>query len=576
MLFKSRPMPHKESTSFFYPKMTSRLCIFTFIFSMLNFVLFVSQVKSIEPCPLQSISTPFQSLENEQTAMTITDEDFQCIVSERQQGKAGFHHNIDLTPMKPASENAVLNWSMLSKEERSHLVHKQEEMFRQGKIALIVMAGGEATRFGGPKPFVLVADTLGEFLEIKVANLNWMCKRYGSTVPLYVLSSEKRLQEFKSALAERHYYGLDKNNFRWFVQGTVDTFIPTDEELKANFKEEELATYLTYAHALYQANPDGIYRFNGERRKVPGGHFDAIAAFIISGLLSEALNLGIEFAPIVNIDNLQGILKNDGMIAYFAEQNVDVGFLLAEKNLHFSIMDRLTGKVIQNKIIVRFREGILSFDGVQEFTQEAEKEGYKFVLNSAEKTIEVYLVATGQLIETKVNIKAEIGGTLVQPTNEQGEAIGKPIMKEGFELPANFDHSNAPFFNTNTIIVNLRSLLKFLDVSQEQLAKMNFDERSGLVREKLVKQIKANFEFKNHEVEGEYPLLGFVKNGKTKIPVIQLTRIMLQAAHIQGAKVGYIFAPRASVFAPVKEPEDKQSAAANHHNTLKNFTLYVN
>ena len=177
-------------------------------------------------------------------------------------------------------------------------------------------------------------------------------------------------------------------------------------------------------------------------------------------------------------------------------------------------------------------------------------------------------------METKITIKTEIGGTLVQPSNEKGEAIGDPIMKEGFELPPNFDHANAPFFNTNTIILNLRSLLKFLDVSQEQLTKMNFEGRSLLVREKLIKQIKPNFEFKNHEVEGEYPDLGIVKEGKTKILVVQVTRIMLQAAHLKGAKVGYLFAPRASVFAPVKEPEDKKLAAEINREVLNNFTVY--
>lgn len=512
------------------------------------------------------------SMENEQTAITITDKDFQHLVWEREQGIAGFHKNIDPNPMIPAPENAVFNWSHLPVSERERLVKKQEEMFRQGKISMIVMAGGEATRFGGPKPFVLVSDDLGEFLKIKAANLHWIRNTYGTTIPMYVLSSEKRLEEFKTALTERYYYGLKADDFRWYVQGTIDTFIPSNAELEANFKEEALKDQLTYASTLRQINPDGIYRFQGERRKIPAGHFDAIAAFIISGLLSEALSQGIEFAPIVNIDNLQAILKNDGMIAYVAEQESDFGFILAEKNLNCMIRDALTHKVVQKKLIVRFRDNVLSFDGLQEFIQEAESEGYRYVINLERKTVDVYNIATGQKMQTTNIITSETGGTLIQPTDEKGRAIGKPIMKEGFELPLDFDHANAPFFNTNTIIINLRSLLKFLDLSQEQLAKMNFDERSVLVREKLIKQVKANFEFKHHEIKGEYPDLGVVKNGHTKILVIQLTRIMLQTAHLKGAKVSYIFAPRSSVFAPVKELEDKQSAAKNHRESLKQFT----
>ena len=260
--------------------------------------------------------------------------------------------------MIPASENAVLNWSNLPPLERTRLVNNQEEMFRQGKIAMIVMVGGEATRFGSPKTFASVSDDLGEFLEIKAANLNWMRKTYKTNVPMYILSSEKRLEEFKEALLKRNYYGLNSDVFCWYVQGTVDTFIPSDAELKAKFKDDELKKYLAFASVIRQANPDGIYRFKGEQRKMPGGHFDAIAAFIISGLFSKALSSGIEFAPIVNIDNLQAILKNDGMIAYFAERGDDFGFLLAEKNLSVTIFDEAKGKIIQNNLIVRFRDHI--------------------------------------------------------------------------------------------------------------------------------------------------------------------------------------------------------------------------
>jgi hypothetical protein len=522
-----------------------------------------------------SFASPSSRIEeSEQTAITITNEDFQKLVWEREQGWIGFHKNVDPSPMIPATESAVLNWANLPPVEKNRLIYKQEEMFRQGKVTMIVMAGGEATRFGGPKTFVAVSEDLGEFLHIKAANLNWMRNNHKANVPMYILSSEKRLKEFKAALTQRKFYGFKSEDFRWYVQGTVDTFIPADEELKANFKGQELDMHLAFASHLRQANPDGIYRFNGECRKVPGGHFDAIAAFIISGLLNEALEQGIEYASVVNIDNLQAILKNDGMIAYFAEQGDDIGFLLAEKNLNMTIKEKNTDKVLQNKLIVRFRDNIISFDGLQEYTQQGEKEGYRYVINQASKTVDVYHIASGKQIETKIAIKPETGGTLVQLANEDGEPIGVPIMKEGFELPSDFDHVNAPFFNTNTIILNLKSLLKFLDISQEGLAQMNFEERTALVREKLMSQIKANFEFKNHEVDGEYPELGIVKNGKTKIAVVQVTRIMLQAAHIQGAKVGYIFAPRASVFAPVKEPEDKQIAAQKNRASLQRFTLY--
>lgn len=538
---------------------------FTFPFIALFIALLM-----ILPCQARQL---IHQPENERTVSTITDEDFQLLVQEREKGLAGFHKNVDPNPLVPACDDAVCNWCTFPEEQRERLIKKQEEMFRQGKITMIVMAGGEATRFGGPKTFVTVSNDLGEFLEIKAANLNWMRKTYQTHVPLYVLSSEKRLQAFKDALAERRYYGLNPEDFRWYVQGTVDTFIPTDQELRANFQGEELNRHLRYAEVLRRANPDGIYRFKGERRRVPPGHFDAITAFIISGLLSEALASGIEFAPLVNIDNLEAILKNDGMIAYFAEKGDDFGFLLAEKNLAFTIKNKLTGKMIHPKLIVRFREQVLSFDGVNEFIGQAENAGILYRLNQTKKSVDVYDALSGQQIEIEMNVKPETGGTLVQPLNASGEPCGNPILREGFELPPTFDHANAAFFNTNTIILNLKGLLRFLEVPEEQLSTMSFEERSHLVREKLIKQLKTHFEFKNHEVEGEYPEYGSVKDGRTKIAVSQATRILLQAAQLKGARAGYLFAPRNTVFAPVKEPEDKKTASEKHAESLKGYLL---
>jgi hypothetical protein len=103
---------------------------------------------------------------------------------------------------------------------------------------------------------------------------------------------------------------------------------------------------------------------------------------------------------------------------------------------------------------------------------------------------------------------------------------------------------------------------------------MSFEQRSELVRRKLVKPLKTYFEFKNHVVKGEFPEYGIAKDGQTKINVSQMTRLLLQVAQLEGAKVSYIVGERNKVFAPVKEPEDKDIAAAKHTRSVKEFTSY--
>jgi hypothetical protein len=504
-------------------------------------------------------------------AVTVTGSDFQEQVKAREQGQSGFHLNVDRArTYTPATEKAVLNWSALPEDKKRTLTEKQDAMFKDGEIGEIVMAGGEATRFGGPKTFVKVSDALGDFLQVKVDNLKWIWEKYGTRVPLYILSSETRIQGFQDQLQERDYYGARPEDFHGYVQGTVDTFIPTDAELEAKFKGEQLAAHKKYARAARQANPDGIYRFNGERRPVPAGHLDAIASFIISGQLSDALARGIKVMTVTNIDNLQAILKNDGMIAAFAESDDDFGFILAEKNISHQIKEAGTSKVLEPKVLVRYRENVISFDGINEFEGEAVKEGLKYVINQEKKEIDVF-DSQGKKIKTEVTLEPEVGGTLVQYTDENGQVVEG--LQEGFALPLDFDHVKAPLFNTNTAFVKPEGLLKLLKVTRQELEAMSFEERSELVRNQLVKQTKANFEFKNHEVDGKFPELGVVdvEANKTKIPVVQLTRIMLQVGELKGAKVGYIVAPRKEVFAPVKEPQDREIMARNNEEALKPY-----
>ncbi|MDP8212664.1 MAG: UTP--glucose-1-phosphate uridylyltransferase [Candidatus Zapsychrus exili] len=511
--------------------------------------------------------------EGEITAATITLEDFQQLVKQRNEGKIGFHKNVDPKKVVPAKVEAVIDWSSLDSNAKKAYVEAEAEMYRDGKIAPIVMIGGEATRFGGPKTFVKVDATLGDFLEIKAANIRWIEKTFGEEVPLYLLSSEKRLAEFKEQLAiEKNYYGMREKTFKFFVQGVIDTFIPTDQEIEANYKKQEWSKFKALASKIRKENPDGIYRFNGKERKVPAGHFDAVASFIISGRFSDALSQGVEYIPVFNIDNLQAVLKNDGMLAHFAKSESDFGFLLAEKNITYTIKHKKSKVAV--KAIVRFRDNLISFDGINEYEGFAEKNGVRYVINQKDKTVDVVNIFDGGYIEAEIFSKPETGGTLVEYVDEKEDRTGEVTMKEGFELQPDFDHANAPFFNTNTVILRAKSLLRFLDVTEKELAEMNFEERSELVREKLVKQIKANFEFKKHVVDGEYSDIGIVKDGKTEIPVVQLTRIMLQVAHIDGAKVAYYNAPRKDIFAPVKEPEDTIIAAENNRQSLAKVTSY--
>lgn len=358
-------------------------------------------------------------------AVTVTEADVRELLSARRQGLAGVHRNINPVPVVPASEESVCGWAGLSSGEKAKLRAEEARMFASGKIGMIVMAGGEATRFGGPKAFVKVSDELGDFLAIKAANLKYIRRRFGAKIPMYLLASEKRLAQFQQALKERRYYGLSSEDFLWYVQGTVDSFIPTHEEIGAFYRDPaEREIFGNFISRMREMNPDGIYRFRGDRRLMPAGHFDAVASFIISGRMTDALSRGLEYVGVFNIDNLQALLKNEGYFAHFAASGADFAFILAEKNLVF-LPNAAGGRSLPQKILVRLHDRVISFDGIEEFEGECVRDGLRLVIDRERRTVLVFDAQTGRQLDATFRVKAETGGTLVQPVDADGRPLGQ-------------------------------------------------------------------------------------------------------------------------------------------------------
>jgi UDP-N-acetylglucosamine/UDP-N-acetylgalactosamine diphosphorylase len=99
-----------------------------------------------------------------------------------------------------------------------------EEALRAGRVAVVLLAGGQGTRLGfdGPKgefPFAPVTGrTLFSHHAAKVAAVR---ARYGCPLPWYVMTSPQNDAVTRAAFAREDHYGLDPASVRFFVQGTL-------------------------------------------------------------------------------------------------------------------------------------------------------------------------------------------------------------------------------------------------------------------------------------------------------------------------------------------------------------------
>lgn len=113
----------------------------------------------------------------------------------------------------------------LSKEQKDELDNLGEEIIRNGKYAVVTMAGGQGTRLGhtGPKgTFKLDVYGKGKYLfDILADNLKEANKKYNTTIPWYIMTSKENNKETTEFLEKNNYFGYGKSNVTIFVQNEL-------------------------------------------------------------------------------------------------------------------------------------------------------------------------------------------------------------------------------------------------------------------------------------------------------------------------------------------------------------------
>jgi len=155
-----------------------------------------------------------------------------------------------------------------------------EQLLKQGKVAALLVAGGQGSRLGfdhpkGMFPIGPVSDnTLFQFhLEKIVART----KKYGQRIPLYLMTSPATHEETVEFLAQHDRFGLPEEDLHIFCQGTMPAI---DRESKQLLQSSMNTLALS-----------------------PDGHGGMLAALDKSGCLSDMQQRGIEQIYYFQVDN---------------------------------------------------------------------------------------------------------------------------------------------------------------------------------------------------------------------------------------------------------------------------------
>ena len=154
-----------------------------------------------------------------------------------------------------------------------------EALLREGKVASLTVAGGQATRlkWEGPKGCLPVGPVSGRTLfEIHAAKIAGTRRRYGGSLPWYVMTSPANHEATVRAFGENAGFGLPKKDVRIFPQGTVPAV-----DLEGR---------------LLLAAAGGLVRS-------PDGHGGLFGALRDQSILEDARRRGIEHLSYFQVDN---------------------------------------------------------------------------------------------------------------------------------------------------------------------------------------------------------------------------------------------------------------------------------
>ncbi len=155
-----------------------------------------------------------------------------------------------------------------------------KKTIKEGKLAVVTMAGGQGTRLGhdGPKgTYDLGLDSHKSLFELLADGLKEEEKKYGVTIPWFIMTSRENNKQTLEFFEKNKYFGYKKDqNIFFFVQGELPM---VDTEGKILIGEDGLIKQAADGHG-------GIYE-----------------SLVKSEMTDKMKHLGIEWIFIAGVDN---------------------------------------------------------------------------------------------------------------------------------------------------------------------------------------------------------------------------------------------------------------------------------
>lgn len=182
-----------------------------------------------------------------------------------------------------------------------------EKELRAGRVAALLVAGGQGSRLGydGPKGCFSIGPITGAPLfYFHARKVLARSIRYGATIPFYVMTSEANDAATQKCFEENDFFGLDPKNVFFFTQG--------------------MWPGMTKDGKIILDRPGHIFMS-------PDGHGGLLAALRRSGALDDMRARGIKSVFFFQVDNPLVEIADPAFIGYHVLQKSEYSLKLCAK-----------------------------------------------------------------------------------------------------------------------------------------------------------------------------------------------------------------------------------------------------
>ncbi|MBN1506493.1 MAG: UDPGP type 1 family protein [Sedimentisphaerales bacterium] len=183
------------------------------------------------------------------------------------------------TEFQPASSYSPRPRNSQEQQKYDRAVRLGSDLISAGKVAGLLVAGGQGTRLGfeGPKGNYPISPFKHKTLfQIFAETIAAVSQRYSATCPWYIMTSPMNHAETVRIFESNRFYRLDPRNVFIFQQGTLPNFDLDGRILLAD---------------------------KAEIARSPDGHGGCIRALHHSGALADMKERGIEYLSYWQVDN---------------------------------------------------------------------------------------------------------------------------------------------------------------------------------------------------------------------------------------------------------------------------------